>query len=108
MLAVWHNMHVMPNSQVSLESVDSSYRLPREIPIRGINITTTKIKLNNSVTIVAVDVTAVGVPIVGAAIVGAAIVGAAIVVIMIIVSAVAIALVTSLECPLNALFTSAF
>lgn len=90
-------MHVMPNSQVSLESVDSSNRLPREIPIRGINITT-KIKHNNSVTIVAIGVTAVGV----------ATVGAAIVVTMIIVTAVAIALVTSLECPLNAFFTSAF
>jgi len=88
----------MPNSQVSLESVDSSYRLPREIPIRGINITTTKIKHNNSVTIVAVGVTVVGVTAVGAGIV----------VTMMIVTAVAIALVTSLECPLNALFTSAF
>jgi len=83
----------MPNRQVSLESVDSSYKLPHEIPIRNINITTTKIKLNNSVTIVAAGVTTVG---------------AAIVVTMIIVTAVAIALVTSLECPLNALFTSAF
>jgi len=32
-----------------LESIDSSYKLPREIPIRG--ITATNIKMNNSGTI---------------------------------------------------------